>query len=149
MAAIGDNDITTESFEAGSGQLTNRQFVQLGRAISSPDMESIALGYLQFDEEIIKSLHYEHRGNAEAFNRDILRREMGVPEPWIGSSGGEIKNFQKYSRCGFKREGAFGTWNPPPPSNKKDHFSALRKISFIFLPCLTQFCIGYFFYNSG
>ena len=74
MAAFGGDGLTAESCEDGSGRLTNRQFVLLGRAISSPDMESIALGYLQFDEEIIKSLHYEHRGNVEAFNRDILKR---------------------------------------------------------------------------
>ena len=55
-------------------QLTNLQMVLLGRAISSHNMESIALGYLKFDEETLKSLRYEHRENPEAFDRDILKR---------------------------------------------------------------------------
>ena len=70
MAAYRGN----ESPEESSGRLTNRHYVRLGRAISSPDMESIALGYLNINEEIIKSLRYEHRGNSEAFNRDILKK---------------------------------------------------------------------------
>ena len=74
MAAFSSIDVMTENCEEGSGQLTNRQYVQLGRAISSPDMESIALGYLNVDLMIIKSKQFEHRGNSEAFNRDILRR---------------------------------------------------------------------------
>ena len=75
MATFEGNEVTisTKSDRDVSG-LSNRQYVLLGRSISSPDMESIALGYLNFDEETIKSLRYEHRGNAEAFNRDILRR---------------------------------------------------------------------------
>ena len=63
-----------ECRDGQDGQLTNHQYVQLGRAISRPDMESIALGYLNFDDETIKSLRYEHRGNYEAFNRHILKR---------------------------------------------------------------------------
>ena len=74
MAAFECNEIMGENCEGLSGQLTNRQYVQLGRAISSPDMESIALGYLNIDLMIIKSKQFEHRGNCEAFNRDILKR---------------------------------------------------------------------------
>ena len=74
MAARKYGSIPTMNRNSGLGQLTNRQYMQLGRAISSPDMESIALGYLQFDEEIIKSLRHENRGNFEAFNRDIIKR---------------------------------------------------------------------------
>ena len=62
------------TFISTNGRLTNLHYVRLGRAISTPDMESIALGYLNFDDETIKNLHYERRGNAEAFNRDILKR---------------------------------------------------------------------------
>ena len=54
------------------GRLTNLQYVRLGRAISSPDMESIALGYLNIDKAVIKSLKNAHRENTEAFNRDII-----------------------------------------------------------------------------
>ena len=66
-------NIPTQSGGDVSG-LSNRQYVLLGRSIASPDMESIALGYLNFDEETIKNLRYENRDNAEAFNRDILKR---------------------------------------------------------------------------
>ena len=59
--------------EDNRGRLTNLQYVRLGKAISIHNMESIALGYFNIDEETIKNLHYEHRGNAEAFNRDILK----------------------------------------------------------------------------
>ena len=74
MATYGGDWFTIQSESDEKQYLTNHQYVQLGRAISSPNMESIALGYLNFDEETIKNLHYEHRGNAEAFNRDILKR---------------------------------------------------------------------------
>ena len=76
MAAYGGDQVTIQTESGGDQdrQLTNRHYVRLGRAISSPNMESIALGYLNFDDETIKNLHFEHRGNAEAFNRDILKR---------------------------------------------------------------------------
>ena len=89
MAAFGGNEFTIESPEETSGRLTNRQYVRLGRAISSPDIESIALGYLNIDDEIIKSLRYEHRGNSEAFNRDILKR-WAYRNP--GSNQVEVRN---------------------------------------------------------
>ena len=69
MAAERGTELSTEA-----GRLSKRQYVRLARAISSPDMESIALGYLNTEEETVKNLRYEHRGNAEAFNRDILMR---------------------------------------------------------------------------
>ena len=55
-------------------QLTNYQIVSLAAAISSPNMETIAFGYMDFSDELIKSLKNEHRGNAEAFNRDIINK---------------------------------------------------------------------------
>ena len=57
-----------------SGEITNRQYVELGRAISRPNMESIALGYLNIDQETIDSMKVTHRENTEAFNREIIRR---------------------------------------------------------------------------
>ena len=74
MAAKEYGSILALHHDDARGQLTNRQYVQLGRAISSPDMESIAIGYLNEEEETIKSLSYESRGNFEAFNRDIPKR---------------------------------------------------------------------------
>ena len=56
-----------------SGEITNRQYVELGRAISRPNMESIALAYLNIEQETIDSLKVKHREDIEAFNRDILR----------------------------------------------------------------------------
>ena len=56
------------------GRLTNRHYVRLGRAISSSDMESIAVGYLNIDKAVIKSLKDSHRENTEAFNRDIIEK---------------------------------------------------------------------------
>ena len=66
MATFDGNEIEME------GRLTNLQHVRLGRAISSSDMESIALGYMNIDKAVIKSLKDTHRGNTEAFNRDII-----------------------------------------------------------------------------
>ena len=56
-----------------SREITNRQYVNLGSAISRPNMESIALGYLNIEQETIDSLKVKHREDIEAFNRDILR----------------------------------------------------------------------------
>ena len=72
MATFTGSSIEVMTEDCEEGQLTNRQYVQLGRAIASPDMESIALGYLNIDKARIKSLKTEHRENTEAFNRDII-----------------------------------------------------------------------------
>ena len=56
------------------GRLTNAEIVRLAREISCQNMESIALGYLGFDQEVIDSLKIAHRENTEVFNRAILRR---------------------------------------------------------------------------
>ena len=56
------------------GRLTNTHIVPLAREISCQNMESIALGYLGFDQEVIDSLKVAHKENTEAFNREILRR---------------------------------------------------------------------------
>ena len=61
---------------ATSGQLTNNQIVHLARSISHDDMESIALGYLGIEDEMIKNLKTEDRENIEAFNRSIIRNWM-------------------------------------------------------------------------
>ena len=63
------------------GKLTNAHIVPLARQISCQKMESIALGYLGFDQDVIDSLKTAHRENTEAFNRDILRR-------WANQNGG-------------------------------------------------------------
>ena len=66
----------------GEGQLTNNQIVRLAAAISSRDMESIALGYLDIEEETIKNFKDARRDNLEAFNRDIIQHWVCKnPEP--------------------------------------------------------------------
>ena len=66
----------------GDNQLTNNQIVRLARIISSRDMESIALGYLEIDDPKIKNIKHENRDNMEAFNREIIRHWMHKnPEP--------------------------------------------------------------------
>ena len=57
----------------GKGQLTNNQIVRLAAAISSRDMEPIALRYLGIEEETIKNFKDARRDNLEAFNRDIIQ----------------------------------------------------------------------------
>ena len=56
------------------GRLTTRQRVRLANAISSQNMETIALGYLGFDDEGLKLLIDEHKGHAQRINRDILQK---------------------------------------------------------------------------
>ena len=56
------------------GRLTKRQIVRLAAAISTANMESIALGYLDVDEEDIDSLKDEHKNNGEQFKREVLRK---------------------------------------------------------------------------
>ena len=63
------------------GQLTNDQKVRLARAMSIRNMESIALGYLGFEEETIKNRKYENKDNAEAFNRDVINT-------WLNKNSG-------------------------------------------------------------
>ena len=56
------------------GRLTKRQIVRLATAISTANMESIALGYLDVDEEDIDSLKEEHKNNTKKFKREVLRK---------------------------------------------------------------------------
>ena len=57
-----------------SGRLTNRQYTQLSEAISLPNMETIAQGYLDMDPEIITSIKHENLYKAAQSNRDMMRR---------------------------------------------------------------------------
>ena len=64
--------------------LNNRQIVRLAAAISTPDMETVALGYLDLDEPLLKSLKREYKEQPEAFNREILRK-------WSNMNHGQVK----------------------------------------------------------
>ena len=56
-----------------SGQLTRKQIVRLAAAISADNMAAIAEGYMEISDEIIKNLQYENKGQAQAFNREIIK----------------------------------------------------------------------------
>ena len=56
-----------------SGNLTNYQYVRLSQSISCSSMESIALGYLNIDEEKIKNLKAARRDDTEGFVRDVIK----------------------------------------------------------------------------
>ena len=63
MASISDN----------KGNLTNHQCVRLGQVISCSNMESIALGYMNIDEEKIKHIREVRLHNPEGFVRDLIK----------------------------------------------------------------------------
>ena len=66
---INPNKMATE----GSHQLSEKNIVQLAAAIAAKDMKTIAEGYLDITPETVKNKLYETLGDAEAFNRDIIR----------------------------------------------------------------------------
>ena len=70
--------------DANEGRLNTRQRVRLAKAISGPDMETIALGYLDFEDEEIKSLNDEHKAHVQRINRDILQK-------WCNKNSGNIQ----------------------------------------------------------
>ena len=62
----------------GEFSLTPSETAELAAAVSSTDMKTIAIRYLGIEPEIIVSLGDEHRGNTEAFNRDIIQRRANM-----------------------------------------------------------------------
>ena len=56
-----------------SHHLSERNIIQLAAAIAAKDMKTIAEGYLDITPETVKNRLYETPGNAEAFNREIIR----------------------------------------------------------------------------
>ena len=58
----------------GDWSLAASEIAQLAEAISSTNMTTIAIRYLDIDPETTESLREKHRGNTEAFNRDIIQR---------------------------------------------------------------------------
>ena len=57
-----------------NNKITNKQRVRLAAKIEKPHMKSIALGYLDLDEETIKNLEEENKNDVEAFNREVLKK---------------------------------------------------------------------------
>ena len=63
--------------------LTNKQRVKLAAKISKPSMKSIALGYLDLDEETMENVDGAKKDDVEAFNREILKQwEYGNSAPY-------------------------------------------------------------------
>ena len=56
-----------------SGNLTDYHRVRLGQVIACSHMESIALGYLNIDEEKIRNLKAARRDDTEGFVRDLIK----------------------------------------------------------------------------
>ena len=54
-------------------QLTQSQIVSLATMTSITNMMVIAEGYMDISDETIKNLQYENKGQAEAFNREIIK----------------------------------------------------------------------------
>ena len=52
--------------------VTRKQIVRLAAAITANNMESIAEGYMDIDNETVKNLRRD-ASNSEGFNRDVLR----------------------------------------------------------------------------
>ena len=58
----------------GDWTLTNSDIARLAAAVSSTNMDTIAVRYLDTDPETLDSIRVEHMGKAEAFNREVIRR---------------------------------------------------------------------------
>ena len=58
----------------GDCSLTPSEIAALAAAISSNDMETIAIRYLDIGSETVGSLRDQQRSNIEAFKRDIIQR---------------------------------------------------------------------------
>ena len=62
--------------EGNDSKLTNYQLVCLGRSITKPNMKSIALGYLELEDENIKNIDSQNQGDFESFNSDVIKYWM-------------------------------------------------------------------------
>ena len=56
------------------GKISNRQYMKLADAISGPNMESIAQGYLDIDPDVIASIKHENLNKVNQSNVELLRR---------------------------------------------------------------------------
>ena len=72
------------------GRLTNRQFLQISEAISGPNMESIAQGYMDLDLDTIASIRHDNQWRVGASNKAILRA-------WASLPGNQGRNQKKVS----------------------------------------------------
>ena len=61
---------------ATGAHITNKERVRLARTISSGVLESIAIEYLDFDEDVLINMREEHKDNLERFKREVLKTWM-------------------------------------------------------------------------
>ena len=74
--------------EQTSVQLMGEQVVSLAAAIPINEMRAIAEGYMGFSAESVKNLLDDNKGQAEAFNREVIRKWANKnPENQIQVSG--------------------------------------------------------------
>ena len=76
--------------------ISARERVRLARTISSGVLESIAIEYLDFDEDALVNLREEHKDDQELFKREVLKRWMyqtsGTDHRQVGISSVVIFN---------------------------------------------------------
>ena len=56
-----------------SGRISESQIARLARVISTDNMDSIAVGYMDLDDAIVKNLRVKSRSNPHEFIRDLIR----------------------------------------------------------------------------
>ena len=78
----------------GDGELTGKQIVLLGSAISSVAIESIAEGYLKINNETVVSLRQKNQGKHEGLVKDLIRhwayKNSGPDQVKVGVTFNEI-----------------------------------------------------------
>ena len=62
------------------GRISNKQYTQLADAISGPNMQTIAQGYLDIDPDHIESIKVQNLNKVQQTNTDILRRWANKPD---------------------------------------------------------------------
>ena len=58
----------------GRDKLTNKDIIRLAEAIAAKHMEEIAMLYFDIDWEVVENSKKDHRDDAQAFNRDMIRK---------------------------------------------------------------------------
>ena len=85
----------------------------MARTISSGVLESIAIEYLDFDEDVLVNIREEHKDNLERFKREVLKTWMyqnsGIDHRKVGISFGAI--FCRFKRNIFMMNWCQNTWD--------------------------------------
>ena len=89
-----------------AGHVTRKQIVRLAAAISADNMAAIAEGYMDIDDATIKNLQYENKGQAQAFNREILRY-------WTNKNSGPTQIQVRKLKHNFTETSEISMFNPP------------------------------------